>query len=148
MTKLFCLAFSLMVLTTIAQTQEQKDSLVTEICKTISATSRLDDTIRIDYAYHMHLFPFLQKFPEAKAKENMSSIYFRLQRNCGEFKKILERSGKEQQKGDWVVMDYKPNTKLTKEACYNMLKYKKYSYLESTGDTVKLQIENGYWILD
>ncbi len=130
--------------TTFGQSQETKDSLTNEICKTIKATKDQSDSILFFGTLKEHLVPFLLEYPEKKRKEIGKSIYLRLQRNCIEFKTILERVSPPSK--DWEVRGGKPIIHLNEKKCKQFLGYKKYKYLESNGDTVNLQIENGYWI--
>ncbi len=134
----------LMTMTVYGQSQEKKDSLINEICKVITEKQGEPDSVRIFTAYEKHLYPFLEKYPEDQRQEIGNGIYFRMQRNCKEFKEILIRL--DPPNGDWETIEEKPKTKLTKKLCKQFLDHKNYKYLETTGDTVKLQIEHGFWI--
>lgn len=126
------------------QTLEQKDSLVQVMCETIIESKGQPDTIRIQAAYTDHLYPFLLNYPEEKIEEIGMSIFFRFQRNCVEFAEILDALNPP--KGDWERVAEKPKSKLNKSSCREFLDHKDYTYLEATGDTVKLRIEGNYWI--
>jgi hypothetical protein len=139
------LAIAFMAITSMAvgQTVEQRDSIVNEICKTIVEHASKPDSIRVQIAYETHLFPVMEGLTDQQMRELASNIFYRLQRNCVEFKKILE--ARDPPRGDWSVVDKKPVSKLDQEGCRSFLEHEKYAYLESTGDTVVLHIENGYW---
>lgn len=49
-------------------------------------------------------------------------------------------------KGDWETVDEKPNSVVNKKVCRKFIDHINYTYLEANGDTVKLQIENGFWV--
>ena len=53
-----------------AQTMEQKDSLVNEICKTIIASNNYPDSLQLGIAFQKHLFPFMAKYPEDKKRKS------------------------------------------------------------------------------
>jgi hypothetical protein len=127
-----------------AQTEQQKDSIITVICKSVATTRNLHDTTRIIQAYGEHLYPFVNRFPKDQRAGVGNSIFFRLQHECLEFKQILDRL--DPPKGDWKILDKKPKSKLSKKDCKRFLNYKQFMYLESSGDSVALSIENGYWI--
>jgi hypothetical protein len=125
------------------QSQEQKDSLISEMCKTILSTNNLSDSARVFGVYTKHLYPFLNKYSDNQRKDIALSIYYRFQRNCSDFSDILNRLKKPV--GDWEKVTEKPKSILKNAACKEFLSHKNHSYLEDNGDTVKVQIENGYW---
>ncbi|MBL0329403.1 MAG: hypothetical protein IPP64_08310 [Bacteroidetes bacterium] len=127
-----------------AQTMEQKDSLVNEICKTIIASNNYPDSLQLGIAFQKHLFPFMAKYPEDKKKEIWESVYFRLQRNCKEFKAIIDKM--EPQQGDWKQLKKIPKTKLKDPVCKQITTYKRLAYLEHNGDSVIVEIKDGFWI--
>jgi hypothetical protein len=134
---------SLLYTAAIGQTQEQKDSLVSQICTVLIETKNQPDSLRVQLAYEKHLYPFLARFREDQIDEIAMSIYYRLQRNCIEFKDILNRA--DPPKGDWESIGEKPLSILTRKECKRFLAHKNYWYLESSGDTVNLTIDNGFW---
>jgi len=142
----FRLYLSLLLLSNLAkgQTQQQNDSLVNVICTTINLSSTPTDSLNISSALEKHLFPYLQSLPDSQKNIILENIAFRLQRNCVaflEFSKTLSP-----QNGDWQNLSERPKTKLNKESCDIFFNYKSYKYLEANGDTVRLEINNGYWI--
>jgi len=140
------IAIAFMILTTWChgQSQESKDSLVTEICKSIMNSKSPSDSVRIFTALQEHFYPFLGKYPEGQREDIATNVFFRLQRNCKAFKAILDKGGA--QRGDWETVATKPATMLTKKECAHFPDHKEYKYLESTGDTVRLELANGFWV--
>lgn len=126
------------------QSQESKDSLVTEICKSIMSGQDQPDSVKIFAALEKHFYPFLRKYPEGQQNDIGTNVFFRLQRNCKAFKAILDKG--DPPRGDWETIAGKPVTKLNKIDCRHFLEHKKYAYLEPNGDTVKLELANGFWI--
>lgn len=132
-------------LTSYGQTDNNgEDTVVNGICKTIKETKHLSDSAMIVFIYQKHVAPFLLSFSEDKRDTILDAIGYRLQRNCPEVMKILNRINPP--KGDWQEVAEKPKTKLDKKACVHFLEYKKYRYIEANGDTVNLSIENGFWM--
>lgn len=126
-----------------SQDQIRNDSLVSEMCKTISINRNLSDSARMIMTFQKHLFPFLAEYPEEKREQIGENIYYRFQRSCGEFKVLLDRL--DPPKGDWESITEKPKASKDKKICNQFFKYTNYSYLEHNGDTVRIKIENGYW---
>ena len=133
-----------MIVFSFGQIQESTDSLVNEICKSIEAKQNSSDSLRIFQAYQKHIPTFLENYPEDKRKNIISNVEFRLQRNCKIYWQILNRNSLLNK--NWEAVDTKPLTKLNRTYCKDFLKYKKYKYLETEGDTFNLTIGNGYWI--
>lgn len=126
------------------QDQVEKDSLINEMCKTIKSTKDLSDSARIDFTFEEHLYPYLAKFPDEEIDEIWRRMYYRFLKSCNEFMEIIDRVNSH--KGDWETITEKPNTNLSKRTCKRFLDHQNYSYLEPSGDTVNLQIKDGYWI--
>lgn len=126
------------------QTQVTKDSLINEICKMISEESTDTDSAKINEAYKKHLYPFLAKYSQDKWYEIAESIHFRMQVICGAFTEALLKAEPPNQEWEWIIE--KPKYFPDKKTCRDIDKNDDYIYIESTGDTVRLSIKNGYWI--
>jgi hypothetical protein len=139
------IALSLLNIFAHAQSQQKKDSLVNEICKTIGETTG-DDTLRVQTAFEQHLYPFLRQYSEEEGQKIATNIELRLQRNCKIFSEILLRL--DPPHGDWQAVSEKPKTKLIKKTCHDFPNHRIHKYLESNGDTVNVTLKDGYWIED
>lgn len=129
-----------------AQTQQQKDSIIQEMCKTITAVTDRSDSMRIVTAFNRHLFPFLMKLPEDQRAEAFRAINLRAQRTCEAYTLITDRlAAKMPKRGDWQMLSEKPNTKLVKKVCREIPDHKNYHYIDYTGDTVKIEIKKGIY---
>ena len=135
---------SIVSLISYGQVDKEKDSLANEICKTVKEAKGLSDSAIVSFVYEKHVTPFLLNYPVEQREGISDVIYFRLLRNCLEFRNILNKINP--LKGDWQTVSEKPKTQLGKKTCNNFLQYKKYFYLEGNGDTVNLSIENGFWV--
>lgn len=126
------------------QSQASIDSMEHVICRSIEESTSRVDSIKVIQSFSKHLPAFLANYPENKREEILTHIYDRLQRNCATFWKILNRIDSSQK--NWEALNTSPPSTLDKNECRKFLKYKNYKYVEADGDTVNLQIENGYWI--
>lgn len=126
-----------------AQTQAEKDSVINLICKEIVANDKEADSVRVITAFNKYLNGYLLGFPQSKREEVFDVIFYRLQRNCIEFKKMLNKIVPEA--GDWVALDEKPKTLLSGASCKNFDKQHLFTYLETNNDTTRVEIRDGYW---
>lgn len=126
------------------QSQAQNDSVVAVMCQTLLRADGYPDSTKVIIVFQEHLKPYLSRFPENQAEEIWSNIYFRLQRNCSEFRRILQalRSPSE----EWNEVGERPVSKLNKKTCREFLQQKNCRYVQAPGDTVMLTVNDGYWI--
>jgi hypothetical protein len=116
------------------------------MCEDLNKNKHLNDSIRIDNIYKKYFYPYLSKVSEREVDSIAKSVYFRFQKNCPEFLKILDKSNPG--KGDWEIIskDEKPISSAKTNDCKNIASLKNLSYLEHSGDEVLVQIKDGYWI--
>lgn len=137
----FLLSFSLTA--TYSQAELIPDSLLTQLCRTITESQERNDSVKLDKAFEKHLSGPFSKFDDTTAARAYNYVYYRLQKLCSEFKATLDRMFPT--KGDWVTLETKPATKLDKGTCRDFLKHKHYYYIEDNGDTVNLSLANNLW---
>lgn len=130
-------------LTASAQMNKITDSLLTEICKTLNENKGLNDTVRLKEVSDKHLAPVLNLVEPSKQTYAFDFIHYRLQRNCKEYKDILDRMNPS--KGDWEKIDTKPVSLLKRKTCQDFLSRENYRYVESNGDTVHVTLKKGIW---
>jgi len=126
-----------------AQTPQEKDSLIQRMCKTIIESNSID-SIKIEEAYDSHLYSFLSRFPEEKQQNIWLSIFYRFQRNCPEFKDILNRLYPPLD--DDELVEEKPVSNISKKDSKSFSKTENFYYIEDNGDTVNLTIKNDIWV--
>lgn len=126
-----------------AQEQNKRDSIANLICKTIIENRTDDDTTRINIAFEKYLYTFLATYNETEREEVFTNIYYRLQRNCLEFKKILQKIIPNQ--GDWEMLTEKPTSKVTAQDCREFKQKRYYYYLEANGSKTRVEIHEGFW---
>lgn len=126
-----------------AQDQNKRDSIVNLICKTIVENRTDDDTTRVNIAFEKYLYNFLATYNETEREEVFTNIYYRLQRNCLEFKKILQKLIPNQ--GDWEMLTEKPTSKVTAQDCREFKQKRYYYYLEANGSKTRVEIHEGFW---
>ena len=131
-----------------SQSIERIDSLVNEACQTINQISNENESVSLETVLHqvkeIHLDEYLLKIPSNKLDSTLLQFDARLQKTCEEYGRILYEQLEND--GDWVRHSIQPKQKIKHEDCKFFYTSKEYSYLETNGDTVKLEIKNGYWI--
>ena len=58
---------------------------------------------------------------------------------------MLDRTADENS-SDWIKVEQRPRTVLSRSECKRFGKQRKFKYLEMSGDTVNLEIDQAYWI--
>ncbi len=121
------------------------DSILDEMCKSLLTPKNklVSDSDRIKGVLIKYISPLILNLNHKEQINVIELVFFRMQRNCKEFKSILERL--ETNKGDWVKVDEMPVSTLTEESYQEFLKIGKFYYKEYSGDTVHLSIANGIW---
>ena len=112
------------------------DLLCEDICKTLISSKNLADSVRVNLALEKHLPAFVETHNidnQAKFDTIYQRIYFRLQRNCNEFSKIL--ASRYEVQGDWQMLPGKPQSTISKKVAHSLLK-SKYYYIEPSGKKV------------
>jgi hypothetical protein len=140
------LTFGFFLLTTIAfgQAQQTIDSLIHQMCNTVNVSGNLPDTSRIFLTYREHLYPFLSQFQNDQQEEIETRIHLRMQMICGTYTDILMRLYPPNP--EWEQIIEHPTQLPDKRVCQDLTKQNGYSYIEPTGDTVRLVLTNDYWI--
>jgi hypothetical protein len=143
--KVLLIIFSITAwMTTSAQTQAQKDSVINEICNTLNTTPELKDSLRIVNAFATHVHKFAGRYSESTRLELLQGIFQRAQRLCPQLRILLAQVSPPQ--GDWRRVAERPIGKATKKDCRAFLNHEQYSYRESDGiSSVSVAIKKGIW---
>ena len=140
------LIIALFIFAKTANCQEEKitDQLLQQICNSIDSNKSDNDSIKVFQAFEKHLLPVMKDMDQAEAREAWEKTLIRLQRVCISFKKILDKMDPNT-RSDWREVDSKPLPSVDKSVCRDFSKLKNFTYLERSGDTVHLTIDNGFW---
>jgi hypothetical protein len=129
-----------------AQNIKSIDSLTVEMCKSLSTITGISNKEKIESVFKNHLsnyFDKLQISSQVDADTINTRVYYRLQKNCAIFGKILAEL--EENKSDWKTLSEKPGSKL------QALDYKSFSeggsfyYKEYNGDIVNVLLSKNSW---
>ena len=119
------------------------DSLANEICKTIELSREPNDSLRVFNSFHTHLAELTISMDPKEAEDFSNKIFFRLQKNCAIFWKILKRNSPQTEY--WKQVDKIPVSKLTLPDYERFKKIRSFIYFEPTGDSVIVSIKNSQW---
>ncbi|WP_417888047.1 hypothetical protein [Zunongwangia sp.] len=122
---------------TFSQTMTEIDSVSYEMCGYLKNLEIKNDTLKINTLYEKQLYPYLAKFEQSQAEKIGKQVYYRLQRNCVEFRNLLERL--EPPKEAVTRITEKPKPEISKK------QLKEFYYFENAGDTTRVKMEKGKW---
>jgi hypothetical protein len=116
------------------------------MCQALKNSNQLTDSAKLLLVYGKHLFPFADRYDKSNRHRVIEPIFYRFQRNCGDFADLLNRLNPPDNYWDyWEKIEAKPKTELVKSACREFVKHK-YIYSDSNRDTVHMLIDKGHWV--
>ena len=141
---LFILAVTILSKSGYSQEKKITDELLYDVCKSIDSSKSNNDSIKVVQALAKHIYPIVKGMTEAEAQEAWEHAFIRLQKICNSFKRIIDKLNPVHG-GDWKQVQSKPSSTAEKHVCAEFAQRKVFRYLEMTGDTVWVTIENGFW---
>lgn len=128
-----------------SQSMIEIDSLSEVMCKYLEESNDFqNDTLRIGSLYNEILYPYLANIEENKIDSVGQKIFYRLQRNCVEFRGILLRLAPT--KEEVVIKNSKPISKISRKELKKFKKFEKFKYHEVAGEETIVTLKDGYWI--
>ncbi len=125
---------------------QSDDLIVSKMCDEFKNTSNLSDSARVENMYSKFLYPYLEKIqtPQNKIDSIGYAIYFRLQKECEDFRKfLLDRSPT----NHWKIVQEMPKIEFTKAQKNEFEKISQFYYYEGEGNKItNVKIKNGVWI--
>jgi hypothetical protein len=129
---------------TFSQNIREIDSVSIIMCNSLINSGNIkNDTLRISSLYQEQLNPYLKTLESSKAEKFSELLYYRLQRNCVEFRELLDRL--EPPKESVARKTIKTISKLTKKQIEDFKKQANFKYFEASGDITLSIMENGKW---
>ncbi|MFD1096118.1 hypothetical protein [Salegentibacter chungangensis] len=128
---------------TFSQTIEDIDSVSIVMCDYLKELDIENDTLKISSLYEKQLFPYLEKVDQSKSKQIGEKVFYRLQRNCVEFRNLLDRL--EPPKEAAVRITKNPTSTISKNQLKEFKNQKNFYYFEVDGDTTKVSMNEGIW---
>src|SRR5882724_12031402 len=125
------------------QQKINSDSLISEICRTVKIEKLETDSLTIANSFRKHLLQYRNKVDKQAWQQLIENCYFRLQRECPEFKKIIDKI--DPTKGDWKRVDFEPESRASETDCADFFRISNFTYLEYNGDTAKVVITDSTW---
>ncbi|TXD80496.1 hypothetical protein ESY86_20575 [Subsaximicrobium wynnwilliamsii] len=126
-----------------SQTMKEIDSVSYVMCDYLKNLEIKNDTLKINSLYEKQLYPYLGKFEQSKTQKIGQQVYYRLQRNCVEFRNLLDRL--EPPREEVIRITEKPKSEISKKQLKEFKKQREFYYFEVAGDTTKVIMENGKW---
>lgn len=128
---------------TVSQTITEIDSVSYVMCDYLKNLDIKSDKRKIKSLYKKALYPYLDYFPQSQTQKIGQQVYYRLQRNCVEFRNLLDRL--EPPKEAVTRITEKPEPEISKEQLMEFKNQKEFYYFEVAGDTTKVIMDKGIW---
>ncbi|MCO5267487.1 MAG: hypothetical protein M9897_01150 [Brumimicrobium sp.] len=126
-----------------SQTITEIDSVASLVCDYLNELVTKNDTIKMHFLIEYQINPYLNKIEQSQSQEIEKRIYYRLQRNCVEFRILLDRL--DPPKDELIRITKKPKPKISKKQLEEFKSQKEFYYLEWSGDTTNVIMEGGRW---
>tara|TARA_R110002050_G_scaffold245998_1_gene383744 strand:- start:41 stop:700 length:660 start_codon:yes stop_codon:yes gene_type:complete len=126
-----------------SQTMTEIDSVSYVMCDYLKNLKIENDTLKINSLYEKQLYPYLGKIEQSKTQKVGQQIYYRLQRNCVEFRNLLDRL--EPPKETITRITEKPKPEISIKQLKEFKNQREFHYFEVAGDTTKVIMEKGNW---
>lgn len=128
-----------------SQTIVQIDSIANVMCSNLIKYNEIkNDTLKLNTLYEKELYPYLGTLKESKVETIGQRIYYRLQRNCVEFRELLDRLDPPNEETKRMVE--KPKSNISKKDLMDFKKTKDFTYSEVDGSITSVHIGNDLWI--
>jgi hypothetical protein len=128
---------------TFSQTMTQIDSLSNVFCDYLKQSDIKNDSLKINTLYEKQFYPYLRNVERSKVDKIGNQLYYRLQRNCLEFRELLDRL--EPPKEAVVRITEKPTPTISKKQLKEFKNKKEFYYFEVAGDTTTVAMKDGFW---
>ncbi len=126
-----------------AQSIKEIDSVSYVMCDYLKNLEIENDTLKINTLYENQLYPYLTNFEQSQAQEIGQKLYYRLQRNCVNFRNLLDRLEPPKEAAERITD--KPKPEISEMELTEFKNKKEFYYFEVAGDTTKVIMENGKW---
>ncbi|MBC8757245.1 hypothetical protein H2O64_21425 [Kordia sp. YSTF-M3] len=126
-----------------SQTMTQIDSISNIFCDYLKQSDIKNDTLKINTLYEKQFYTYLRNVESSKVDKVGNQLYYRLQRNCLEFRELLDRL--EPPKEAVVRITEKPTPEISRKQLKEFKNQKKFYYFEVAGDTTKVVMKDGFW---
>ena len=143
MNKLFFLTILLTSILSLGQNHSIEDKIIENICKDLKNNNGKHDTVKIADAFEKHLDPYLKKWGEEKADSISYSIFIRTQKDCYEFKEMLDRIYSIED--DEIIYFDKPQQSVITDEELEDFKSTKYFYYLINFEVTYLILEENQW---
>ncbi len=128
---------------TFSQTITEIDSVSYVMCDYLKKMEIKNDTLKINSLYQKQLYPYLGKFEQSQTQKIGQQVFYRLQRNCVEFRSLLDRLEPPKEKVTRITK--KPESKISKKELKEFKSQKEFYYFEVAGDTTIVKMDKGKW---
>ena len=127
----------------ISQSLKQIDSVSYVMCSYLRNLDIKNDTLKLNTLYEKQVFPYLGGIDEALAPKVGQQLYYRLQRNCVDFRALLDRL--DPPKEAPTRLTEKPKSGISKKELKEFKEQRRFYYFEVSGDSTSVLMDKGKW---
>jgi hypothetical protein len=129
---------------TFSQTIIEIDSVSNNMCEYLKTLEIKNDTLKINTLYENRLYPYIDILEESNVQKSGQLIFYRLQRNCVEFRMLLDRLDPPKE----VVKrkKNKPKSKISKRELKEFKKRSTFYYYEVEGEKTSVTMNKKIWL--
>lgn len=129
---------------TFSQTIEKVDSVSYIMCDYLENIDSSNDTLKMTSFYEEQFYPFLHTVGEEDIQKVGNQLWYRLQKNCVEFRNLLDRL--DPPKDGHKRLTKKPKSKIKKKDLNAFKNQKEFYYFEASGEKTKVIAMDGIWL--
>lgn len=126
-----------------SQTIVEVDSVSNVMCNYLKKLEIKNDTLKIKNLYEKQLYPYLRTIEQSQTQKIGQKVYYRLQRNCVEFRDLLDKLDPPKEAVTRITEKLKPQ--ISKKELKEFKKQIDFYYYEVAGDTTHVKMEKGNW---
>ncbi|UJH90906.1 hypothetical protein LZ575_19740 [Antarcticibacterium sp. 1MA-6-2] len=114
------------------------------MCELLKIQEVQIDSLKVERVFEQSFYPYLENIDPEKIDKIFNKVYFRFQRNCPEFRAILNRMYPP--KDDVAFQKTEPVSEMTSSQLADFKKQKRFTYKEVDGEVTEVELKNDQWI--
>lgn len=127
-----------------SQEMKEIDSLSLNMCQHLKTLKIDNDSLKLYTLYNDKLYPFMDRYQNDDPNKAGMKVFYRLQRNCIEFRNLLDKLNSPSEKV--IRKTSVSKSVISKKDLQHFKSLNVFKYTEASGDTTYVKIINGQWI--
>lgn len=127
-----------------SQSNQEIDSLSFKMCELLKIQEVKIDSLKVENVFEKSFYPYLENIGPEKIEKVFNKVYFRFQRNCPEFRAILNKMYPP--KDDVAFQKTEPVSEITIHELADFKQQKRFTYKEVGGNVTEVELKADQWI--